>query len=77
MGLVEHDEAGAAQDEHEGGCQALHDVLPVDPVLHECHRPGVPVFVRGGTHGRGLHDHIVDDAAWNGVGLLKQNWSKM
>ena len=64
MGLVQHDEAGAAQDEHEGGCQALHDVLPVDAVLHEGHGAGVAVLVGRGPHRRGLHDHVVDDAAW-------------
>ena len=65
VGLVQNDEADAAEGEHEGGGQTLHDVLAVDAVLHEGHGAGVPLLVRRRTHGRGLHYHVVDDAAWN------------
>ena len=41
----------------------LHDVLPVDPVLHERNRPRVSVLVGRRTHGRRFDDDVVDDAA--------------
>ena len=64
MRLVEDDHADAAEGEHEGGGEALHDVLAVDAVLHEGHRPRVAALVRRRAHGGRLHDHVVDDAAW-------------
>ena len=64
MRLVEDDHADAAEGEHEGGGEALHDVLAVDAVLHEGHGPGVAALVGRRPHRRGLNDHVVDDAAW-------------
>ena len=62
VGLVEDDEAEPAEREHEAGGQALHYVLPVDPVLHESDWSGMPPLVGGRPHGGRLHDHVVDDA---------------
>jgi len=63
VGLVQHDKAQPAQEEHEGGRQALHDVLAVDAVLHEGHRPRVPVLVGGRSHGGRFDDDVIDDAS--------------
>lgn len=60
MCAVQYDEAEASEGEEEAGGEPLHDVLSVDPVRHERHRPAVPVLVRRGSHTRRLHDHVVD-----------------
>ena len=65
VSLVEDNETGAAQREHEAGGKALHDVLAVDSVLHECHRPRVTVLICCGTHWWGFDNDVIDKAAGN------------
>lgn len=61
MRLVEDDEAGAAEGEHEGRSEALHDVLAVHSVRHEGHGPGVSVLVGGAANAGGFHYHVVNN----------------
>jgi len=62
VGLVQDDHARPTQGEHEAASQPLHDVLPVHPVGHEGHGPGVAMLVCGAAHARRLHDHIVNNS---------------
>jgi len=45
VGLVEHDKPQPPEGEEKAGRKALHDVLAVDPVLHEGHRARVSLLV--------------------------------
>ena len=59
VGLVQDNEAQCTTSEEERGGQSFHYVLPVDPVLHKCHRPRMSLFICSGSDGRRLHYHVV------------------
>ena len=43
------------------GWEPLYDILPVDSVLHESHRPWMAMFVCSASHGRGLYYDVIND----------------
>lgn len=59
VGLVQDNEAQCTTSEEERGGQSFHYVLPVDPVLHKCHRPRMSLLICSGSDGRRLHYHVV------------------
>lgn len=69
MGSVQDDEAESTEGEEEGGGQAFHDVLAIDAIRHERHRPAVPVLISRRSYAGRLNYHIVYDS-YNKTNLL-------